>query len=305
MLSANNRDLHGSRPGLAHNRLERIRPAVGIVVALALITGTASAANSSDVQARIDADLAADNPIVVHVVVALCDNVNQGIVPVPEALGNGQAPGSNLYWGALYGVRTYLPRSASWTGLHVERPDDQQVLDRIVLYGEIDRKQRGVSVYIVADAWDGAEIREAMQAYLEMTAGRLVESVTVKQGQETIAIKAGGASHLVAYVGHNGLMDFALDAPAPAEKESPARSAVVLACASKSYFIDHLRSAGAHPLLLTTGLMAPEAYTLDAIIRSWITVGTTAAVTAGAASAYDRYQKCGLPAARRLFWGQP
>ena len=36
----------------------------------------------------------------IHVVVALCDNENQGIVPVPEKLGNGKEPLTNLYWGA-------------------------------------------------------------------------------------------------------------------------------------------------------------------------------------------------------------
>jgi hypothetical protein len=109
----------------------------------------------------------------------------------------------------------------------------------------------------------------------------------------------------LAYVGHNGLMDFSLESPAPAEIESPARSAIVLACASKSYFLDHLQAANAHPLLLTTGLMAPEAYTLDSAIRAWVEKRTTATVGHAAAAAYDRYQHCGLTAARRLFWGEP
>ncbi|WP_316785612.1 hypothetical protein [Pedobacter frigiditerrae] len=35
----------------------------------------------------------------IHVFVALCDNKYQGIVPVPKAIGNGQDPDNNLYWG--------------------------------------------------------------------------------------------------------------------------------------------------------------------------------------------------------------
>jgi len=174
-----------------------------------------------------------------------------------------------------------------------------------VMYAEVERDQRDVPVYLVADAWDGAEIREATLAYLEMSAGRSAETVTIKQETETHAVQAGGGSHVVAYVGHNGLMDFSLETPAPASRESPPRSAIVLACASKSYFAEHLGPAGAHPLLLTTGLMAPEAYTLDSTLRSWIAKGTTAAAIEGAADAYNRYQKCGLGPARRLFWGQP
>ena len=50
----------------------------------------------------------------IHVFVALCDNDNQGIVPVPKKLGNGNDPGNNLYWGALYGIRTYLKKSKDW-----------------------------------------------------------------------------------------------------------------------------------------------------------------------------------------------
>jgi hypothetical protein len=33
---------------------------------------------------------------VIHVLVALCDNENQGIVPVPAHLGNGEDPNRNL-----------------------------------------------------------------------------------------------------------------------------------------------------------------------------------------------------------------
>jgi len=46
-------------------------------------------------------------PKVIHVLVALCDNKYQKIVPVPQAIGNGQDPKNNLYWGAAYGFKTY------------------------------------------------------------------------------------------------------------------------------------------------------------------------------------------------------
>jgi len=52
-------------------------------------------------------------------------------------------------------------------------------------------------------------------------------------------------------------------------------------------------------------LFRSEAYTLDSALRSWIAKGTTEAALEGAADAYNRYQKCGLGPARRLFWGQP
>jgi hypothetical protein len=155
------------------------RPTVNALLALALAPGWAAAATNSDVQARIDADVAAGKPVVIHVVVALCDNVHQGVVPVPKALGNGQDPSSNLYWGALYGIRTHLARAANWTTLVAYRPDDDRILERVVLYAEVGRDQRDLPVYIVADAWDGAKIREATAEYLEMSAGRSIQSVPV------------------------------------------------------------------------------------------------------------------------------
>ena len=51
---------------------------------------------------------------VIHVFVALADNVNQGIVPVSASLGNGDNPGTNLYWGAAFGVRTFFAKNKDW-----------------------------------------------------------------------------------------------------------------------------------------------------------------------------------------------
>ncbi|MDA8692513.1 hypothetical protein N9L92_00510 [Saprospiraceae bacterium] len=50
----------------------------------------------------------------IHILVALCDNRYQGIVPVPQSIGNGQDPKNNLYWGTAYGIKTYFNRSQKW-----------------------------------------------------------------------------------------------------------------------------------------------------------------------------------------------
>ena len=270
---------------------------------LLLLAQTSRATPATAVQARLDADIARDLPVVVHLTVALCDNKNQGIVPVPAALGNGQDPKSNLYWGALYGVKTHLGRKAGWTALKSAPSARDQVLERVVFQTEIRRAGKPVPVYIVADAWDGAHMKTALTTFLDMAAGQEAESVSVTQNDATISLKAGGAAHLVAFVGHNGLMDFSLPAPKRAADAAGPRSVLILACASKPYFTPHLTAASAHPLLLTTGLMAPEAYTLDAAIRAWVGDGSTKSVHEAAAAAYHRYQKCGMKGARRLFWG--
>ena len=47
-------------------------------------------------------------PFSIHFLVPLCDNENQGIVPVNKQLGDGLNLKTNLYWGAGYGIKTYL-----------------------------------------------------------------------------------------------------------------------------------------------------------------------------------------------------
>src|SRR5262249_2093890 len=51
---------------------------------------------------------------VIHVVVALCDNQYQGIVPVPPLIGNGDDPARNLYWGAAFGVKSFFKKAPDW-----------------------------------------------------------------------------------------------------------------------------------------------------------------------------------------------
>src|SRR5579864_3310546 len=78
----------------------------------------------------------------VHVFVALADNLNQGIVPVPEKLGNGADPAHNLYWGAAAGVKTFFARSADWQLLPPQPSPKPEVLERIVF------KHRTANVYM-------------------------------------------------------------------------------------------------------------------------------------------------------------
>jgi hypothetical protein len=78
------------------------------------------------------------------------------------------------------------------------------------------------------------------------------------------------------------------------------REAIVLACISKTSFAEPLRSTGAQPLLWTTGLMAPEAYTLKSALDGWIRNEAPEQIRERAAAAYDHYQKCGMKGARRL-----
>jgi hypothetical protein len=226
----------------------------------------------------------------VHVVVALCDNRFQGIIPVPERIGNGDDPANNLYWGAAFGVKTFFQKSPDWTLVSTTPKPRPAILERCIF------KHRSEPVYLIADAYRGREIRQTTIDFLQFAACRDIEEIEIASGPK---LHAGGAADLLAYVGHNGLMDFSLSAPNGTGTGS--RSTVILACASKPYFTDLLRQTGANPLLWTTNLMAPEAYVLKSALDGWILGEGGEAVRKRAAEAYSRYQKCGLSSASRLF----
>ncbi len=260
----------------------------------------------TEVQARMEADAKAGKPLVAHVVVALCDNKNQRIAKVPEELGNGQDPKSNLYWGALYGVRTYLLKHG-WESVPHKGALPDGVLDRIVLHRKVTRPGKvQADAYIVAEAWDGKKIRTAIDRFLHMAGGHEIETLELQiDDKQTLKLPMGGNAHVLAFVGHDGLMEFPVpEQPKPVEK-APARSAIVLACSSRDYFKTPLADAQAHALLLTTHLMAPEAYTLDATLTKVFSGGTPEEVHEAAATAYDKYQKCGIKGARAMFISDP
>lgn len=230
----------------------------------------------------------------IHVFVALCDNKHQGIVPVPAKFGNGEDPANNLYWGAMYGVKTYLKNSRDWTLVTTQKLPGEQVLERVVF------KHKIAEAYLVADAYRGDKIKNAIEDFLNAAAGNNAQML--KFDKQSLAIH--GAADLVVYVGHNGLMDFEAAQPTPGKDAKP-RDAIVLACKSKSYFQPRLLQLKSRAVLLTTGFMAPEAYTLEAALTGWLEEEPAEKIKDRAARAYDKYQKCGLKAATRLFYSDP
>lgn len=236
-------------------------------------------------------DTAPKNSIpVIHVFVALADNVNQGIVPVSASLGNGDNPKTNLYWGAAFGVRTFFSKSKDWELVSVVQNPNASILERCIF------KHRRNQVLLVADAYRGKEISQTTWDFLEAAAGKPGEKL--KAGD--VEFHSAGSADLVAYVGHNGLMDFKLHAN-PKRRDDRQRRAIILACASKQYFTESLQVTGATPLLWTTNLMAPEAYVLSAAIDGWMKKETDEQIRLRAAVAYNKYQNCGTKAANALF----
>jgi hypothetical protein len=233
-------------------------------------------------------------PRVVHVFVALADNAHQGIVPVPAALGNGDDPGRNLYWGAAYGVRTYFRKSVEWKEIAVLQNPSTRALERSVFYNASH------SVYLVADAYKGREIKEAIGDFFQAAAGLNKEKTTRVKGPNGAEFEISLQPDLAVHVGHDGLMDFAMESKFEGQTGNQ-RQAIILACASKAYFGPDLKPTGARPILWTTGLMAPEAYTLKDALDGWMVGETAEQIRERAARAYAKYQKISLNAALRPF----
>ena len=225
----------------------------------------------------------------IHVLVALCDNVNQGIVPVPKKIGNGQDPANNLYWGCGYGVKTFIKKQTDWKFVKQIKNPSNSIYERLIF------KHKDSLVYLIADAYDGAEIKQTVTDFLNYASGKDKGNISV----DSVEIKTGGNANLICYVGHDGLMDFSLD-NYPEQADKAKREVIILACASKNYFINHIKRSGAIPLLWTTNLMCPEAYTLDAAIDSWIIHDAPLKTREKAAQAYNQYLKCGIKGAMNL-----
>uniref|UniRef100_UPI00404B4E8A hypothetical protein n=1 Tax=Flavobacterium sp. TaxID=239 RepID=UPI00404B4E8A len=227
----------------------------------------------------------------IHVFVALCDNVNQGIVPVPKALGNGQDPKSNLYWGAAFGIKNYFKnKTTDWNLIKSYPSENPNILERLLF------KHATESVYMLAEAYDGAKIKECTLDFLK--AANQQNSIVIKH--ENSILNFGGKSDLVSYIGHDGLMDFNINMDyQPTEKKKI--DVIILACFSKKYFTTKIQNANANPILWTTHLMAPEAYTLKSAIDGWILKESGVAIKERAAQTYHKYQKCGIKGARNLF----
>ena len=211
----------------------------------------------------------------IHVYVALADNKSQGIVPVPAMLGNGDDPANNLYWGAGYGVKTFFRKSPNWTLIDSTTGVSTNVLERCFF------RYKSGNILLRADAYRGSTIRRAILDFLTDAGGR-------------------SGADLVVYVGHNGLMEFSFPADTVKVRRK-GTGAIALACCTRQYFKPWLNRLGAKSVLLTSGLMAPEAYTLEAALEGWIGKESSSKIRERATIAYNKYQKCGINGARRLF----
>lgn len=228
---------------------------------------------------------------VFHVFVALADNANQSIAPVPAKIGDGDKPAENLYWGCSEGVKSWFSASKRWKRIATPKSPMPEILERVIF------KHVEKDAWLVADAWRGKEIRPCLESFAKACAGLSAEEVKV----DGAAFQAGGASSLVAYIGHNGLMDFSITWPAKSAKDVKPKPAIVLCCLSHDYFSKSLKQVGAEPVLMTNQLMYPGAFVLHDALEARLSGKAGEDLRSIAARAYARNQRISLKAALGVF----
>jgi hypothetical protein len=123
----------------------------------------------------------------------------------------------------------------------------------------------------------------------------------INNSAKSVVVESAAMAKFNCFVGHNGLMDIQLSNIPTRSERSSNSYAVVLSCKSEAYFSESLKRLDCIPLITTSGLMAPEAYILEAILTTYTDDFHAQPINAAAAAAYAKYQKCSLTAAKRLF----
>ncbi len=190
-----------------------------------------------------------------------------------EKIGNGDDPEGNLYWGCTDGIAVHFKKSGCWKEAKSESDISKAILRRLSL------KHASADIELVADAYRGSEMKLCLVDFEKAA--------------------ASGEYDLVAYIGHNALMDFSLDTPA--KVEGIRTDVVVLCCMSEKYFAGRLRALGCIPLVMTDQFMYPGSFILGSVIESWNDGEGLAAMREAAGRAYAKNQKISVKAATGVF----
>lgn len=253
-------------------------------------------------------DLTAGKPLVVTVYVALCDWKHQGVIGVDGSpAANGDDPANNLYWGSWEGFRGYFERKESFWELVRVFPEGDTVLELAVFKKRIAPNERWCDLFGVKDSFDIYLVGLAYRGrYINVVLRDFFRAALTDSGfsirlTDTTVIEAGGASRIVGYMGHNGLMEITLDSTDLISKGKKQKGVFALACVSSFYFNHLLDYPQINRLALTTQLMGPFAYAASGLVESVILCETREERLMRTARAYDKYQKCGVKAARGIF----
>jgi hypothetical protein len=273
-----------------------------VVLLSMLVTVSATARASTEDQwlanltDRVIEDVKAGKPLVVEVHVPLCDN---HIISCGNAkLGDGDNPETNLYWSTTPGFGSWFNRKAGgWK--RVQKLAEGETGDKDVLALHVYRRttstpaswrKRGapakIEIDIVVHGWRGSAIDRALAAYAAEISGQSPRTITLKDGS---TLEAGGAAQIVAWVGHNRLMD--LDDfhwPAPGKET---KGTIAIACHTAAYMEENVPAATRVPLLMTRDFLFANAAPLESAVLAFASGGDYAKIRLDAATAYAGVQE--------------
>jgi hypothetical protein len=253
-----------------------------VLIALAMPASAAPATDDwlAGLTDRVVDDLAAGKKRVVEVHVPLCDNT---ILACGNAkLGDGDTPGTNLYWATTPGFGQWFVRKGSgWQHVSALTEDtgDKDVLEKHVYRRTLATpaawRKRGApkryELELVIRAWRGSAIDRALAAYAADISG------------------TGTSAQLVAFVGHNRLMD--LDEYKWPAAGTEVKGAIAIACHTASYMKKQVSAATRVPLLMTNDYLFSNAAPLEAAVLAFAQGGGYAEIRRDAATAYAGVRK--------------
>ncbi|MDB4754443.1 hypothetical protein OAF84_04095 [Akkermansiaceae bacterium] len=212
----------------------------------------------------------------IEVFVCLCDNEHQAIAKVGARIGNGMDPANNLYWGCSDGLSTYFKRSKKWKLTSTKKHDEGPILITLTF------KHHSGKASLIAHAFRGDKMSVCLETYFQ-------KALTAGKGE------------LIAFIGHNGMMDNIVIIPKAATPEDIASETIVLGCLTQSYFTKPLKAINSKPLLMTKSLMYPGSFLLHDALEVWLRDGTKKEIREAAAKAYAKNQRISVRGARTVF----
>jgi hypothetical protein len=274
-----------------------------LVLCCIALSNTATATPAGDwltaLEDRVIADVAAGKPLVVEVHAPLCDS---SIIACGNAkLGDGDNPDTNLYWATTPGFGEWFARKGGgWKRVVAQKAGATGDGDVLALH--VYRRQvaapaawirrgapRRFEIDIVIHGWRGKAIDRALAAYAADVSGQGARTVVLDDGSH---VDAGGEAQLVAFVGHNRLMDLdGFDWPAPGKA---VQGAIAIACETAPYMKRDVPAASRVPLLMTADLLFANAAPLEAAVLAFADGGGYAQIRRAAAAAYAGVQQSTL-----------
>ena len=265
--------------------------------ALLVFLAMASQTWLDDLRTDVIGDLAAGKPLVVEVHVPLC--ANEFTRCGNAKLGDGDTPSTNLYWSTTPGLGSWFARKASgWKRVlratQASETGDKDILELHVYKRRITASStwrhagapKQFDVYLVIHAWRGSQIDRALAAYAADVSGQGTRTITLDDGT---TLDAGGSARLVAFVGHNRLMD--LDTYTWPAAGSAKKGTIAIACHTASYMKREVSAATRVPLLMTNDFLFSNAAPLEAAVLAFARGEGYATIRRDAASAYADVQK--------------